>query len=141
MPTSKAQQKAVHKYVKANYDRMELTVPKGRKEEIKKYAASNNESVNGFINRAISETIARGGAEKPAAALQGIPGILALPSQDNATQPVSAQIKEHLAKTGEDEAAFFERAAESTIRRDNVSLEMGINPATDKKMKGERANE
>lgn len=79
MPTSKAQQKAVHKYVKANYDRMELTVPKGRKEEIKKYAASNNESVNGFINRAISETIARGGAEKPAAALQGIPGILGAP--------------------------------------------------------------
>ena len=26
---SKAQQKAVHKYVKANYDRLDLTMPKG----------------------------------------------------------------------------------------------------------------
>ena len=31
---SKAQQKAVHKYVKNNYDRIELTVkPKGKKEK------------------------------------------------------------------------------------------------------------
>ena len=32
---SKAQQKAVHKYVKNNYDRIELTVPKGQKDIIK----------------------------------------------------------------------------------------------------------
>ena len=32
---SKAQQRAVHKYVKANYDRLDLTMPKGRKEELK----------------------------------------------------------------------------------------------------------
>lgn len=59
MPVSKAQQKAVHKYVKANYDRMELTVPKGRKEIIKAHAESRDESVNGFINRAITETMER----------------------------------------------------------------------------------
>ena len=29
MAVSKAQQKAVHKYVKSNYDRQELTMPKG----------------------------------------------------------------------------------------------------------------
>ena len=57
--TTKAQQKAVHKYVKANYDRMELTVPKGRKAEIKAHAESRGESVNGFIGRAIDETIER----------------------------------------------------------------------------------
>ena len=32
---SKAQQKAVHKYVKANYDRLDLTMPKGQKNTIK----------------------------------------------------------------------------------------------------------
>ena len=53
---SKAQQKAVHKYVKNNYDRIELTVPKGHKAEIKAHADS---SVNGFINRAIDETMER----------------------------------------------------------------------------------
>lgn len=54
---SKAQQRAVHKYVKANYDRLELTVPRGRKAEIKEHAESMGESVNAFINRAINNQI------------------------------------------------------------------------------------
>ena len=73
MAVSKAQQKAVHKYVKANYDRMELTVPKGQREAIKAHAEARGESVNGFVNRAISEAMERDnaarepqkGAEKP----------------------------------------------------------------------------
>lgn len=59
MPISKAQQKAVHKYVKANYDRQELTMPKGKKDAVKAHAESRGESVNGFINRAIDETMER----------------------------------------------------------------------------------
>ena len=62
MAVSKAQQKAVHKYVKANYDRMELTVPKGQKEAIKAHAEARGESVNGFVNRAISEAMERDNA-------------------------------------------------------------------------------
>ena len=57
--TSKAQQKAVHKYVKANYDRFELQAPKGNKNKIKAHAAKQGESLNGFVNRAISETMER----------------------------------------------------------------------------------
>lgn len=56
---SKAQQKAVHKYVKANYDRLDLTIPKGNKDIIKAHAERRGESVNGFINRAIMETMKR----------------------------------------------------------------------------------
>lgn len=59
MPASKAQQKAVNKYMAAKYDRINLTVEKGRKDVIKTHADSKGESVNGFINRAINETIAR----------------------------------------------------------------------------------
>lgn len=59
MPVSKAQQKAVHKYVKANYDRVELTVPRGQKETIRTHAAARGESVNGFVARAIRETMER----------------------------------------------------------------------------------
>lgn len=59
MAVSKAQQKAVHKYVKENYDRIELTVPQGRKGEIKAHAAAQGETVNGFLKRAIDETIER----------------------------------------------------------------------------------
>jgi len=56
---SKAQQKAVHEYVKRNYDRIELTVkPKGKKEEIKAHAELSGETLNSFINRA-DETMNR----------------------------------------------------------------------------------
>lgn len=59
MPASKAQQKAVNKYVKDKYDRVNITMPKGQKETIQSHADKQGESVNGFINRAISETIER----------------------------------------------------------------------------------
>ena len=59
MAVSKAQQKATNKYKKANYDRMEILVPKGRKDDIKTHAEILGESVNGFVNRAISETMER----------------------------------------------------------------------------------
>ena len=47
-PASRAQQKAVNKYMKENYDRVNLVMPKG-------------ESLNGFINRAIDEAMERDG--------------------------------------------------------------------------------
>ena len=59
MPVSKAQQASVNKYVKANYDRINVTMPKGRKEIIQAHAEARGESVNGFINRAIDETMER----------------------------------------------------------------------------------
>ena len=36
-----------------------MTVPKGQKEAIKAHAEAQGESVNGFVNRAISETMER----------------------------------------------------------------------------------
>lgn len=57
--TTKAQQKAVQKYVKNNYDRIVLTIPKGEREQIKEHAATKGESMNGFIVRAINETMQR----------------------------------------------------------------------------------
>lgn len=53
MPASKAQQKAVSKYMKANYDVFQIRMPKGRKAIIQAHAAAHGESVNGFVNRAI----------------------------------------------------------------------------------------
>ena len=61
MAVSKAQQKAVHKYVKANYDRLELTLPKGQKEEVKNFGAAQGESVNAFIARLIEEAMKKEG--------------------------------------------------------------------------------
>ena len=59
MPVSKAQQRAVDKYVKENYDRIEIKVPKGHKAEIQAHAEAQGESTTGFINRAIDETMER----------------------------------------------------------------------------------
>lgn len=55
----KASTKAQNKYISKAYDRINLTVEKGKKEQIKLHAESNGESVNGFINRVINEAIER----------------------------------------------------------------------------------
>ena len=59
MATSKAQQKAQNKWIAKAYDRINLTVPKGQKDLIQAHAEAQGESTNGFINRAISETMER----------------------------------------------------------------------------------
>ena len=64
MAISKAQQKATAKYVKSNYDRLEVKVPKGQKEVIQAHAQDRGESVNGFISRAIQEQMGRDKAEE-----------------------------------------------------------------------------
>lgn len=59
MPASKAQQKAVSKYMKENYEEIKVRVSKGQKDKIKAHAESKGESLNAFINRAINETMER----------------------------------------------------------------------------------
>ncbi len=59
MPISKAQQKAVNKYRKNNYDLIQITTAKGKKNIIKAHAENRGESISGFINRAIDETMER----------------------------------------------------------------------------------
>lgn len=59
MAVSKAQQRAVNKYVKSNYDEVKLRMPKGKKDIIQAHAAQQGESVNAYINRAIDEAMQR----------------------------------------------------------------------------------
>ncbi len=66
MAVSKAQQKAVAKYMKNNYDNYQIRMPKGKKDIIKQHAEQHGESLNGFINRAIDETMERDDNEKSA---------------------------------------------------------------------------
>jgi len=69
MAVSKANQRAVNKYKKNNYDRIEITVPKGQRELFRTHAQARGESVNAFINRAIQEAMERDNAA--AGATQG----------------------------------------------------------------------
>jgi predicted HicB family RNase H-like nuclease len=61
MAISEAKKRANKKWndenLKKLYDRIALTVPKGKKESIKAHAELQGESLNGFINRAIDDTI------------------------------------------------------------------------------------
>ena len=50
---------SIKRYEDKAYDKVLVRMPKGRKDEIQTFAAQTGESVNGFINRAISETLER----------------------------------------------------------------------------------
>ncbi len=62
MPYSEAQKRATDKYKRENYKRIPLDVPKADYETIKSHSAARGESVNGFVKRAISETMERDNA-------------------------------------------------------------------------------
>lgn len=115
MAVSKAQQKAVNKYMAANYDRINLTVPKGRKDEIQAFAAQTGESVNGFINRAIGEAMGES-PQQPAGAPQGEGAIL--------THAALKTAQEAAQRAGETVPAFVGRAVETQAQRDKIMQAM-----------------
>jgi uncharacterized protein (DUF1778 family) len=55
----KTSAKSKNTWITKVYDRINLTVPKGQKDLIQAHAEAQGESTNGFINRAISETMER----------------------------------------------------------------------------------
>lgn len=59
MTVSKAQQQAVSKYMKANYDELKIRIPKGNRARIQEHAREQGEFTNAFIYRAVNEAIER----------------------------------------------------------------------------------
>lgn len=55
----KTSAKSKNTWITKVYDRINLTVPRGQKDLIQAHAEAQGESTNGFINRAISETMER----------------------------------------------------------------------------------
>lgn len=58
-PISEARRRANEKYNAKAYDEIKVRVEKGRKAEIQAHAEAHGKSVNGFINEAIDEKMAR----------------------------------------------------------------------------------
>lgn len=113
MPASKAQQRAVHKYTKENYDRFLLTMkPKGHLDTIKAHAAAQGESTNAFIGRAIHEAI-----ERDTGGPQEARGISLPPS----TLKVAQRAAE---AAGETVPQFITRAVEAQAQRDERGRRM-----------------
>ena len=61
MAISEARHRANEKWNAKAYDEIKIRVPKGDKELIQAFAQANGETVNGFINRLITEAM---GVEK-----------------------------------------------------------------------------
>lgn len=57
--TSEAKKKARDKWLNEKVEEIKFRVPKGEKQIIQAHAAQNGESVNAFLNRAVTETMER----------------------------------------------------------------------------------
>ena len=55
----KTSSKVKNRYNAKAYDELKIRVPKGEKEQIKAHAGNQGESLNGFVKRAIDETMKR----------------------------------------------------------------------------------
>ena len=121
MAVSKAQQKAVTKYVKAKYDRFGLTMPKGHLDEIKSHAETQGESVNGFINRAIDNQISQDRLRGPSEALQGpsVGSVVSLPSEAYKCAVEASEA------AGEGLPDFVARAVTIQAKRDDAARKLG----------------
>ncbi len=121
MAVSKAQQKAQNKWIAKAYDRVNLTLPKGQKEVVQTHATAHSESVNGFIGRAIMETMERddgGAASSEPQEAAGAPagaGVVSLPSETLKTAQEAAEA------AGEALPEFVTRAVSETAERDRLS--------------------
>ena len=71
MTVSKAQMAATAKYEAKAYDKILVRLPKGKKDKMQAHAEARSESVNGFINRAITETMERDNGVPAASEGQG----------------------------------------------------------------------
>ena len=109
MPVPKANQRAVNKYVKNNYDRINVTMPKGQKEVIQSAAAAVGQSANSYINTAIIQRMERdtGGVQEATG-----PGGLSLPPEALKTAQDAAEA------AGETVPVFVARAIESQAKLD-----------------------
>ena len=59
MPVSEARRRANEKWLKEKVEDIRFRVPMGQKAIIQEHAKKRGESVNAFINRAVSETMDR----------------------------------------------------------------------------------
>lgn len=139
---SKAQQRAVHEYVKRNYDRIELTVkPKGKKEQIKAHADTLGETLNAFINRAIDETMQRDSSpiEKPVC--QDTHKITDPTLNPTILSPdVLEKAQNAAAESGETVPEFVSRAVKTQVKRDEATWRMGLDPVTGGMLKHQTSN-
>ena len=95
MPVSEAQKKASAKYLD-KLDEIRIRMPKGHKETIQTAAAAAGESVNAYINTAITQRMERDGLKGPSEAAGAIlrGRAVSLPSEADKTAQEAAEAEE-----------------------------------------------
>lgn len=117
---TEARKEGNRKWDAANLDRLSLALPKGSREAIKAHATAHNESVNSFIGRAITETMARdsAGGSQDAAGRPAGAGVVSLPPETLETAQRAAEA------AGEALPMFITRAVSETAERDKATKEL-----------------
>ena len=116
----KASTRAQNKYIAKAYDRINLTVPKGKKDTIQAHAEAQGESVNGFINRAIDHQIFQDRDKGPQETLQGPSGGSVVSLHPEALQGAQRAAQ----RAGETVSQFVERAVETQAQRDETARKL-----------------
>lgn len=106
---TKAQQQAVARYEAANYDKVLLRMPKGKRDTIRAAAEAGGATLNGFIMAAVDAAL----SGEQIAIEQGGQGL-----QLDAEHLAKAQSAAEAA--GEDPAAWLARAVNDTADRDRL---------------------
>lgn len=107
MAVSKAQQKAVAKYTRENYDEIKVRISKGKKDLIKAAAVLAGESVNKYIENAVDARMS-GAASAPG-----------LSADIDAVTLSKAQTAAD--EAGETVKQFISRAVDETAKRDKIT--------------------
>jgi len=124
MALTAARKKANAKYEAKAYDKTLIRLPKGRLDEIRAHIEPAGESLNGFIGRAISETMERDGSgnplEAPQQAAEAPSGavVVSLPPDALETAQTAAEA------AGEDLPQFVGRAVTTQAQRDALARKM-----------------
>lgn len=105
---SKAQRQCVSRYEAANYDRILLRLPKGRREAVKAQADAAGKSLNAYLIGLIE-------GETPAPSPQA-PQYITPEALDKATQAAQA--------AGEELDAWITRAINDTAARDSITRQL-----------------
>lgn len=121
MPISEARKRANQKYIDKQGE-IKVRVSKERKEEIQAHATALNESLNGFIGRAIAEAMERDGnvtsptsPQEAVGGPQGAKVISLLPPDTLKTAQAAAEA------AGEALPEFITRAVSETAERDRMA--------------------
>ena len=131
---TEARKEGNRKWDAANLDRLSLALPKGSRETIKAHATAHNESVNGFIGRAISETMERDGGETASEIAGKRPELTARAGVVSLSSETLEAAQRAADAAGEELPQFVARAVETQAQRDKSSLQMGLNPITGDKL-------